>query len=832
MALLGWARYCRMSDHLRGVTVPKRTTRTITLARTRRTVLRVTELERRDTPAWWSVAAPVPAEGTVGVTDATHAGSLVSNPDYAPANGAATVWADTAALAVAKALTGTMSVTLSGQTVEHAFGPATVGATAADHKAYLAVVTGTSVSLAFEDMAVQPGCDYDYNDRSWGGVTVASTGDPVVPFDGPDTWLWHNPPYQEAGNVDETATVKLRVTRPDPDTFRWQYTLTNHSLSVLFSSPGINNFQVTPEDASLVTKMTTSMAGWEMDSSGGGVSWWMKCLSTGPYLPIGDTATFGFDTPPVPITAAYGGVGVAGVGGGGENSMAHAVEGYGDEMAASSMNSPTHCASIDNGAGGDAKGPGVPLKAALQTVTFSSANGNYFDVKADPGDAPYKDAPHWNDPDTDGIINVVNVDRQLPVGYVQSTKAVAASGTSPAVAAVDSKIRVKATFKVTQGDAPNGVWVRGDGPGDYDVPWTKATLANNVITLEDTEMIVKLAAKVDHFPSFDIKWQFSTFGGLAPKDAGTSKNELFVSIAKSQLPADKMFVTPLWLFCKSAKGSEQVDEAITKAFINGYEGKVATTHPDLDPLYADPARPMYYYKDWTVTNASFMSMVASTQIGNNGLPVANPYRYDGTCMAWVDTFARTLFEGGIKISAANRYMIAVPTGFPASLLVISKWDFTKVGTANAAPYTHANTFASPPYTFNGYPTFDRYARKDADNNWEYYWGANPEVTDDKSGLGGQNTTNPRSTFSNHFFVRIGDTIYDPSYGKAFSAAGTATMTPWDAACHAWENASLAGHAINKSYQLPDGISYEKFVFAESNKTELDTIISYAPWENL
>ena len=42
------------------------------------------ELESRDVPAWWSVAAPNPAAGTVGVTDATHSGELQFASQYTP----------------------------------------------------------------------------------------------------------------------------------------------------------------------------------------------------------------------------------------------------------------------------------------------------------------------------------------------------------------------------------------------------------------------------------------------------------------------------------------------------------------------------------------------------------------------------------------------------------------------------------------------------------------------------------------------------------------------------------------------------------------------------
>ena len=45
---------------------------------------------------------------------------------------------------------------------------------------FLVTVNGDAVSIAFEDRAGEDGCDYDYNDRDWGGGSANSTGDPVI----------------------------------------------------------------------------------------------------------------------------------------------------------------------------------------------------------------------------------------------------------------------------------------------------------------------------------------------------------------------------------------------------------------------------------------------------------------------------------------------------------------------------------------------------------------------------------------------------------------------------------------------------------------------------
>ncbi len=130
--------------------------------------LNVLELEARDVPAWWSVTAPDPAAGSIGSTDATHTGELTLNPGYDAVGGVVTVWADTAAQAVAEVLTGSIEVTLGDEVFEQVFGPDTVG-TAADGKVFAVAITGAGGTIALEDMVGFPGAtpDMDYDDRSF-----------------------------------------------------------------------------------------------------------------------------------------------------------------------------------------------------------------------------------------------------------------------------------------------------------------------------------------------------------------------------------------------------------------------------------------------------------------------------------------------------------------------------------------------------------------------------------------------------------------------------------------------------------------------------------------
>jgi hypothetical protein len=107
-------------------------------------------------------------------------------------------------------------------------------------------------------------------------------------------------------------------------------------------------------------------------------------------------------------------------------------------------------------------------------------------------------------------------------------------------------------------------------------------------------------------------------------------------------------------------------------------------------------------------------------------------------------------------------------------------------TSTNVTYPYQNTLADPARLPGSvmYPEgFGSFMRKNATTNvWEYYWGSTAEVTD-KEGVRGQNTMNPKSTFSTHWVAEIGGKIYDFSYG----------LGPYDDR-KKWEDASIAGFA--------------------------------------
>ena len=263
------------------------------------------ELERRDTPAWWSITAPTPAEGNVGSTVATHTGALTFSPDYEVVNGTVTVFGDTATEAIVKALVGSIGVTINGQTTDYAFGAATVGSTVADNKPYLTVITGNSVALSFEDMAGQPGCDYDYNDRSWSGVTVAGREAPVIATF--DTVIG------VAGLKDHPDIVGLhhQVTQFNDTEYRWEETFTNiatphnYSPAYGFYDKGVVKMELGVRDIGYVLR-TEAPAGWSASLDPMSLDAYLQPVVRfeGPPLMPGQAVTFAHYTPAFPVSQA------------------------------------------------------------------------------------------------------------------------------------------------------------------------------------------------------------------------------------------------------------------------------------------------------------------------------------------------------------------------------------------------------------------------------------------------------------------------------------------------------------------------------------------------
>lgn len=736
--------------------------------------LNLLELEGRDVPAWWAVSLPTPPEGVAGVTDATHTGALEFSPDYVPAGGVVTVAAATAQQAAVKALTGTITVELGGETTDYTFGPDAVSDDANDGMPFVAVQNGPTVLIHFEDMAGSDGCDWDYNDRDFPGVSVSKAAVPIVHEE-----YYLSPLKTDANGVEyNDGSINLKVTQKESGDLLWTYDLTNIRFYQHDEDDGhpIHEFYVGFPAHTPVTEVTDSM-GWgyslseEFGNETTSVLWGSDPTYWDGLFPD-DTATFSFTTPVVPIVE--GGV-IAG-----ELSGERIIT----QMAA----------------------PGEVFKAKLESVTFSG--GNRFDIKEDPGDPVIKAAPHWLDENRNFIIDVGSNDRALPVGYVRN-----------------DLVKVSAKFKVTPGTAPGGfVLVRAVGSGKYHMPWTLAPVVGGEVRLPATALSKALDNKVDYIPEFKFKWEVCALrlGWPIKTHAGDSKNEFFVTLAAPAPPAGHgVYVTPLWLFCKEAKGSTTKEQAVPKAFA-AFEGKAVQTHKSLDPNRVDPPVPLHYYKEWGNTNRTITALLQDTVIGNMRFK-------DGQCDSFADLFRHELLVGGVAQTEISKFRVRVAGAVGNSVLFIKEWEFATVGTPSP-PGTHTNVYRNPPLSAPTpqYDVNNLVAVRDAQGSWSYVWGAAPEV-EDKSGIKGQNNTNPQSIFSDHALVWIGGTLYDPSYGTKFAGAAAGGPDAWRAAQQPWEDASLAGLGRTFSYTGADGKPYDRLAVSKQVVNAPDTVMLMEGW---
>lgn len=277
-----------------------------------RACLRLVELETRLAPAVFDVTLHGPAEGITGTTDAAHSGGLAVTGGTPQAAGTARVTAASPALAVRAALSGSVQVTLGGQTTTYTFGPTTASGDRAAHAPYfVALPDGRTGFVRLEDLAGTPSqADWDYNDRAWrvgvrpvdglvlggGGGLEPQGGDPTG-GDPPAS------PFPITGTAtltdfyDQTATVAWAITQPAPDRMHWSYTLLNHDIHVkATNNKGVVAFAVGGQPAAYRNPYT-SLSSWASEPHGPA---WLWSANDDGLMP-GASGTFEFDTDPQPV---------------------------------------------------------------------------------------------------------------------------------------------------------------------------------------------------------------------------------------------------------------------------------------------------------------------------------------------------------------------------------------------------------------------------------------------------------------------------------------------------------------------------------------------------
>ncbi len=341
-------------------------------------------------------------------------------------------------------------------------------------------------------------------------------------------------------------------------------------------------------------------------------------------------------------------------------------------------------------------------------------------IAADPGTPQYPmTGPQYRDVNADGVINPSEGDFQLPVAYPRGSTVV-----------VTAKFYVEVTVMQNAPLGTDVVTVKGTSPSSGIVipPTTASWDGGSYVTLPPTSSQNKLESDaVEYYPGFGMDWTLSHNqagqSGFIP--AGASFNEMYVTLAKPSV--NPVYHTYLHLSVPiSASVHAANEETVIAQTWKTFQTK-AITNRHINSKYN--GKPLTYYEQWNTAVVTWQDLIKPP--------------YDGQCSAFVEAFAQAIRQAGAGTTPITESLI-VPVANEERMLV-KKWDFP-ANAGNGTKYPYVNKLANPAVNPEIAP-FNSFIRSNpATAEWEYFWGATFDVSDDKTGVGGQNTTNPLSFF--------------------------------------------------------------------------------------
>jgi hypothetical protein len=376
----------------------------------------------------------------------------------------------------------------------------------------------------------------------------------------------------------------------------------------------------------------------------------------------------------------------------------------------------------------------VPM-VKLRDVTF--AGDSFREVVADPGDEPYPSAPpHWLDANLDGTVND-EPDYWLPGSYVR-----------------DTKMSAGATL-ATDGDLPNQFYIRGDGPGEIDIPPTVATIEGNSVKIAPTQASSAFADYVDYFEHLAIEWQYSFDNGLTWYQAGVSDNQIYVVF---DTPGTTLYHTVIHNAVMGATSASTRAEVIAGVW-KGFDASNLKFEKFNKNILDNPnlqRKQLTYWKEWDNTNNTYSLLLE---------------KGDGQCGAWTELFLECLKVVGIKNNLLKTTLTVIPQKLNPNDamteningvgMLVKNWKFTGNGTNTDGQYKnlypYENTWLGNPNTM--------FAK--IGNVWQYRF-VKAEVTDDPGVKGQGPIDDPKSQFLTHVIATVDNVFYDPSYGNKYS----------------------------------------------------------------
>ncbi len=359
------------------------------------------------------------------------------------------------------------------------------------------------------------------------------------------------------------------------------------------------------------------------------------------------------------------------------------------------------------------------------TLNLRSVNFNGTSILQDNGNGCYP-TPHWTNDDSGTVQN-------SPVlytsGYYVDTVTefkVSGGGSFPLI--------IKG--EVSGGSTRFTLWGTNSSSGTD----------GSVVTLADTSLT---ASKVDFYNPMTIKWYYGDTNKQNFIYAGTSTNQVYVSLAT---PATtNLYHTVVHLACTNP-GATDASTAAANTWAMFSNGTGPANVKTWDGWI------LYYYK----TNIAW----AVGSDGNQNTKVNQLLRDgNGQCDSWRQLLESAWLVNGITSQGATVSTVNDPG---QKLFLLNNWTYDGSTFTNTPPYNYLFILNSD-YSMVGVGNYG-----DLQND---------------SGVAGQNSPTPaEKAFEYHFIQKLNGTYYDPSYGVTYSSASD------------FENKAVAGYGYMDSQQ--------------------------------
>jgi hypothetical protein len=383
----------------------------------------------------------------------------------------------------------------------------------------------------------------------------------------------------------------------------------------------------------------------------------------------------------------------------------------------------------------------------LQKVTF--VNDSNLSVYSDDGKTKY-DQWQWLDWNADGDVTD-HGDHTWPVLYPRTQKLRASS----------------VTFIIDEG-AQNflqqGV-SKARGQLQYGESMIEIVSAAGY-TVNGKEVTFSTLTPTPASPAFDavevlnmmyITWEISGDGiGNWAEVATPSHNLAYITVAPAQQKPDHLYHSAVHIGTKACEGinTPVTDATVVSKVWDAFKAPGGQNPPPPN-VKTWQNKDLVYYK----TNPSDRFGLPQLQTTTALLTTQ-----DGDCVAWTRLFIDVLRTQGTENQ--NDVLTISPQPVVGELFpeffMIANWGST-LGNNPAVlipgtSYNHRNFRADVEQLVT-----------EQNGVWTYHWDqTRPIHLQDQPGVAGQSQPNPPSAFANHVVVKIGNALYDPSYGRPYA----------------------------------------------------------------